>query len=176
MRGTGSSGRAAPAVAEGLAARTRTSADLRDSDRGEPSGGTKREGRPQQGGETAPPAGDRAQAPRATDAPDQPSKVIYPDSHITKQEVADYYLAVMDHLLPEIVGRPLSMIRCPEGAGKPCFFQKHHTPGLEHVGLVRLKEEAGNNANYLVALRRRGRDGTGAVQCAGVPSMGLACR
>jgi bifunctional non-homologous end joining protein LigD len=80
-----------------------------------------------------------------------PTKIIFPDSHITKQEVADYYLAVMDHLLPEIAGRPLSIIRCPEGAGKPCFFQKHHTPGLEHVSLVRLKEEAGNNANYLVA-------------------------
>jgi bifunctional non-homologous end joining protein LigD len=80
-----------------------------------------------------------------------PTKIIFPDSHITKQEVADYYMAVMDHLLPGIAGRPLSIIRCPEGAGKPCFFQKHHTPGLEHVSLVRLKEEAGNNANYLVA-------------------------
>ncbi len=80
-----------------------------------------------------------------------PTKLIYPDSHITKQDVADYYLAVMDHLLPEIAGRPLSIIRCPQGTGKPCFFQKHHTPGLEHVSLVRLKEEAGSNANYLVA-------------------------
>ncbi|MDB6164084.1 MAG: ATP-dependent ligase [Xanthomonadaceae bacterium] len=80
-----------------------------------------------------------------------PTKIIFPDSHITKQEVADYYLAVMDHLLPEIEGRPLSIIRCPDGAGKACFFQKHHTPGLEHVSLVRLKEEAGNAANYLVA-------------------------
>ncbi|HEY9399915.1 MAG TPA: non-homologous end-joining DNA ligase, partial [Luteimonas sp.] len=80
-----------------------------------------------------------------------PSKIIFPDSHITKLDVADYYLAVMDHLLPEIAGRPISIIRCPQGAGKPCFFQKHYTPGLEHVSLVRLKEEAGNNANYLVA-------------------------
>lgn len=85
-----------------------------------------------------------------------PTKIIYPDSHITKQEVADYYLAVMDHLLPEIAGRPLSIIRCPDGAGKPCFFQKHHTPGLEHVSLVRLKEEAGNAANYLVAYDAEG--------------------
>ncbi len=80
-----------------------------------------------------------------------PTKIIYPDIRVTKQEVADYYLAVMDHLLPEIAGRPLSIIRCPDGVGKACFFQKHHTPGLEHVSLVRLKEEAGNNANYLVA-------------------------
>jgi len=87
-----------------------------------------------------------APPPRLT----SPTRVVFPDSHITKQEVADYYLAVMDHLLPEIVGRPLSVIRCPQGAGKACFFQKHHTPGLEQVDLVRLKEEGGNNANYLV--------------------------
>ncbi|HSM11720.1 MAG TPA: DNA ligase D [Lysobacter sp.] len=80
-----------------------------------------------------------------------PNKVVYESRHITKQDVADYYLAVMDWLLPEIAGRPLSVIRCPDGADKPCFFQKHHTPGLERVSLVRLKEEAGNNANYLVA-------------------------
>jgi bifunctional non-homologous end joining protein LigD len=43
------------------------------------------------------------------------------------------------------------VIRCPNGTGKACFFQKHHTPGLEQVDLVRLKEEGGHNANYLVA-------------------------
>jgi bifunctional non-homologous end joining protein LigD len=79
-----------------------------------------------------------------------PGKVIYPERGFTKQQVADYYAAVMDRLLPEVVDRPLSVIRCPNGAGKPCFFQKHHTAGLEHVDLVRLKEESGHNANYLV--------------------------
>jgi bifunctional non-homologous end joining protein LigD len=44
----------------------------------------------------------------------------------------------------------LSAIRCPDGVGKACFFQKHHTAGLEIVRFVRLKEEAGINANYLV--------------------------
>jgi bifunctional non-homologous end joining protein LigD len=56
----------------------------------------------------------------------------------------------MPRLLPEIAGRPLSIIRCPAGAAKACFFQKHHTPGLELVRFVRLKEEGGHNANYLV--------------------------
>jgi bifunctional non-homologous end joining protein LigD len=85
-----------------------------------------------------------------------PTKVVFPDVGITKQEVADYYAAVMPHLLPGIAGRPLSVIRCPDGAGKPCFFQKHHTPGLAEVDLVRLKEEGGNNANYLVARTAEG--------------------
>src|SRR5690606_1902281 len=85
-----------------------------------------------------------------------PTKVIYPDRGITKGEVAEYYQAVMEHILPGIIDRPLSIIRCPNGAGKACFFQKHHTPGLERVDLVRLKEEAGNNANYLVVRDEQG--------------------
>jgi bifunctional non-homologous end joining protein LigD len=85
-----------------------------------------------------------------------PTKVIFPDKGYTKQQVFDYYTAVMDHLLPEIVGRPLSVIRCPSGAGAACFFQKHHTPGLKRVDLVRLKEETGVNANYLVVRDAQG--------------------
>lgn len=56
----------------------------------------------------------------------------------------------MPWLLPEIVDRPLSIIRCTQGADRPCFFQKHHTAGLENVDKVKLKEEAGNQADYLV--------------------------
>lgn len=79
-----------------------------------------------------------------------PTKVIFPDIKATKQDVWDYYTAVMDHLLPEIIGRPLSIIRCPSGTAKSCFFQKHHTAGLELVDSVRLKEDSGVNAHYLV--------------------------
>jgi bifunctional non-homologous end joining protein LigD len=79
-----------------------------------------------------------------------PERVVYPDAGITKREVAEYYGKVADKLLVEIGGRPLSIIRCPGGTGKACFFQKHHTAGLELVDTVRLKEETGNQANYLV--------------------------
>ena len=79
-----------------------------------------------------------------------PTKILFPDIRATKQDVWDYYAAVMDHLLPEIAGRPLSVIRCPSGTGKPCFFQKHLTAGLERVASVKLKEESGTNAHYLV--------------------------
>ena len=79
-----------------------------------------------------------------------PTRVVYPDRGTTKQDVADYYRSVMDWFLPEIIDRPLSIIRCTQGANKPCFFQKHHTAGLERVDAVKLKEEAGNQADYLV--------------------------
>ncbi|MCZ3114853.1 hypothetical protein NYZ21_20670, partial [Acinetobacter baumannii] len=44
-----------------------------------------------------------------------PTKVIFPESGITKQQVADYYRAVAHLLLPEVARRPLSLIRCPDG-------------------------------------------------------------
>ncbi len=78
-----------------------------------------------------------------------PSKVIFPDINLTKQEVWDYYLAMADWLLPEIAGRPLSVVRCPSGIGNACFFQKHLTAGFEHVSKVKLKEESGVGADYL---------------------------
>jgi bifunctional non-homologous end joining protein LigD len=66
-----------------------------------------------------------------------PDKVVDGESGLTKQQLADYYWTVADVLLPEISGRPLSLVRCPEGSEKPCFFQKHtnHTlpEGIETV-------------------------------------------
>ena len=103
---------------------------------------------------------DRSDAPEAPDAEataegalpalSSPDKVMFPQDGITKQAVWDYYLAVMEHLLPEIQGRPLSIIRCPSGTGRPCFFQKHHTAGLTLTRAVPLKEEEGDEAPYLV--------------------------
>src|SRR4051812_29064375 len=43
-----------------------------------------------------------------------PERVVFPGSTITKGDVAAYYLAVMRWLLPELAGRPLSIIRCPD--------------------------------------------------------------
>ncbi|KPN16910.1 ATP-dependent DNA ligase [Xanthomonas sp. Mitacek01] len=79
-----------------------------------------------------------------------PDKVLFPGDTLTKRDVADYYAAAMPWLLPEIAGRPLSVIRCPGGIEGACFFQKHHTAGMELVETVRLKEESGSG-DYLVA-------------------------
>ncbi|MFL6587856.1 MAG: DNA ligase D [Luteimonas sp.] len=77
-------------------------------------------------------------------------KVLFPGDTLTKGDVAAYYAAAMPWLLPEIAGRPLSVIRCPGGIDGPCFFQKHHTAGMTLVETVRLKDEAGAS-DYLVA-------------------------
>jgi len=59
-----------------------------------------------------------------------PDKVLDPESGMTKRQLADYYAAVAEHLLPHIADRPLSVVRCPEGNSRPCFFQKHVGLGL----------------------------------------------
>jgi bifunctional non-homologous end joining protein LigD len=59
-----------------------------------------------------------------------PGKVVDAQSGVTKQQIAEYYFAVAEHLLPHMADRPLSIVRCPDGVGKPCFFQKHLNSGL----------------------------------------------
>jgi bifunctional non-homologous end joining protein LigD len=52
-------------------------------------------------------------------------RVLYAEEGLTKRDLADYYVAVAEAMLPHLAGRPLSLVRCPEGAGKECFYQKH---------------------------------------------------
>jgi bifunctional non-homologous end joining protein LigD len=59
-----------------------------------------------------------------------PDKQVDPESRLTKRELADYFWAVREHMLPHIIDRPLSIVRCPQGSTKPCFFQKHVTGNL----------------------------------------------
>ena len=59
-----------------------------------------------------------------------PDKQVDSESKLTKRQLADYFWAVREHMLPHIVDRPLSIVRCPQGSTKPCFFQKHVTENL----------------------------------------------
>lgn len=80
-----------------------------------------------------------------------PERVVYPDSKLTKADVFAYYEAAMPWLLPQIAGRPLSILRCPDGVGAgECFFQKHLGAGLKRVDRVQIIEDSGQRADYLV--------------------------
>jgi bifunctional non-homologous end joining protein LigD len=59
-----------------------------------------------------------------------PDRVEYPAQGVTKGMLAAYYAAVAERILPYIADRPLSLVRCPQGAAKACFFQKHDSGGF----------------------------------------------
>jgi len=84
-----------------------------------------------------------AEVVRETDAPEgktpqrassvtltHPDRVYWPDVGVTKQGLADYYMEVWPRMAPFIVGRPLSLLRCPGGVTDQCFFQKHRWKGM----------------------------------------------
>ncbi len=73
-----------------------------------------------------------------------PERIMFSDSDYTKQDIADYCQAVASYLLPELAGRPLSLMRCPDGSQSSCFFQKHHADSLgSHVRPVALEQRSG---------------------------------
>ena len=59
-----------------------------------------------------------------------PDRVISEEGHVTKGELAEYYAGVADFILPQIINRPLSLLRCPAGIGGECFFQRNPGRGL----------------------------------------------
>jgi len=70
-----------------------------------------------------------------------PERIVFPGTKTSKGDVAVYYRSVTHWLLPEIAGRPLSVVRCPDGIGKACFFQKHLGAGWgAHVRGVPIRE------------------------------------
>jgi bifunctional non-homologous end joining protein LigD len=54
-----------------------------------------------------------------------PDRVLYPEVGLTKLDVARYYESVAEFVLPHVIHRPLSLVRCPRGWDQKCFFQKH---------------------------------------------------
>jgi bifunctional non-homologous end joining protein LigD len=77
-------------------------------------------------------------------------RVIFPEGGQTKGQLADYYAAVAPLMLSWAADRPVSLVRCPQGRAKKCFFQKHDSgsfgPSVRHVPVT---EKRGNVEDYL---------------------------
>ena len=48
----------------------------------------------------------------------------------TKLDLAVYYARVGDAMLPHLLERPVSLVRCPTGKVEDCFFQRHAFAGM----------------------------------------------
>lgn len=78
-----------------------------------------------------------------------PERIVYPESGLTKQMVADYYRQISPFMLPHLAGRPVSLVRCPQGRQHKCFFQKHAPDGFgQHIHPVDIVESDGDHAAY----------------------------
>lgn len=88
-------------------------------------------------------------------------RVIFPDSGQTKGELADYYAAVAPLMLPFAGRRPVSLVRCPQGRAKKCFFQKHDSGAFgDAVHHIPIREKDGGTEDYLYV-----EDARGILQC-----------
>jgi bifunctional non-homologous end joining protein LigD len=68
-----------------------------------------------------------------------PDRVLWPDAGITKLGLARYYDAIAPKLLAQAGNRPISLVRCPQGPGRQCFFQRHAGKGMaSHVHAVKV--------------------------------------
>src|SRR2546428_4811015 len=73
------------------------------------------------------------------------TKLLFPDDQILKAELIEYYLKIAPTILAHIKGRPLSLVRYPDGIGGESFFQKNRPDWapdwLEYVTLGEEKKD-----------------------------------
>ena len=85
-----------------------------------------------------------------------PDKVLFADQGVTKRELIDHYLSIADAMLPHIVDRPISLVRCPQGEGGSCFYQKHASDGFpDQFKAISIREKSGSD-KYLYIEDERG--------------------
>ena len=110
-----------------------------------------------------------AEAPKAADEDGKPfgiaissvSRMIFPEAKLTKGDLASYYTAIAEPMLRWLADRPVSLVRCPQGRAKHCFFQKHDAGSFGgHVDHVPIREKSGKTEDYLVV-----NDGEGLLSC-----------
>jgi len=79
-----------------------------------------------------------------------PDRVIFPEGKLTKGQLADYYETVAPIMLAWAGSRPISLVRCPQGRAKKCFFQKHDAGSFgDDVKHVAIREKDGHDEPYL---------------------------
>jgi bifunctional non-homologous end joining protein LigD len=86
-----------------------------------------------------------------------PTRRMFGRSGATKLDVAVYYAAIGDVMLPHLLGRPVSLVRCPTGRPEDCFFQRHAFAGMPaSVARFEARSSDGETATYLSIEDARG--------------------
>ena len=87
-----------------------------------------------------------------------PDREMFGTGGPSKLDLALYYARVGDWLLPELIDRPVSLLRCPTGKAADCFFQRHALSGMpDAIKRIPLREEGSKErADYLYIEDARG--------------------
>ena len=86
-----------------------------------------------------------------------PGRLIFPEAKITKGDLAAYYNRIVPLILAWMANRPISLVRCPQGRAKKCFFQKHDAGSFgDAVRHVSIREKDGNEEPYLYVTETAG--------------------
>ncbi|OGA71710.1 MAG: DNA ligase D [Betaproteobacteria bacterium RIFCSPLOWO2_12_FULL_65_14] len=80
-----------------------------------------------------------------------PDRLIWPKLGIRKIDLARYVEAVGEWLLPHVKNRPLSLVRCPDGAEGECFYQRHLMTGASPGSLQTVRRERSSKGAYIYA-------------------------
>jgi bifunctional non-homologous end joining protein LigD len=80
-----------------------------------------------------------------------PEKILYPEQRVAKVDLASYYERVAPWILPQLAGRPLSLVRCPEGHNQDCFYQKHVAESMpETIQSAEVQEKSGTKRYVMI--------------------------
>lgn len=60
-----------------------------------------------------------------------PDKVLYPDTGVTKHDLAHYLSVASARMMPFVSDRLISLVRCPDGIGGEAFYQRHPSKGMD---------------------------------------------
>lgn len=86
-----------------------------------------------------------------------PGKVLYDEQGITKLELAEYYRAVSEWMVPQVADRALTLVRCPQGQEKHCFVQRkvgESFPSYIQRVPVEVENEEGESVHIAVGALR----------------------
>jgi bifunctional non-homologous end joining protein LigD len=72
-----------------------------------------------------------------------PDRIYWKDAGVSKRDLAKFYTQIWKWMRPHVAGRPISLLRCPEGAAGQCFFQKHAAAGIATEHLHQVSEKGG---------------------------------
>jgi bifunctional non-homologous end joining protein LigD len=85
-----------------------------------------------------------------------PDRLIYPSLKFSKGDLARYYAEVADWMLPHVANRPLTLVRCPDGAEAKCFYQRHLGMGASPGDLKTFARLGSSKGKYLYLESKRG--------------------